>query len=97
VNKKFIKIVFNLHCEWNKKPPSYRVFFNGELFAERTYIWQDQYLEELLQVEAEPGRYLIDIENLTPELGTFTVTNRKIAYGPAEWIDEKYLEIKDES
>lgn len=97
MNKKFIKISFNVDCIWGDKPPSYRVYFNGELFTERTYIWRDHYLEEMLQVEAEPGRYRIDFENLTPELGTFTVTNKKIAHGPAEWISKKYLEIKDES
>jgi hypothetical protein len=97
VNKKFIKITFDLHCEWNKKPPSYRVFFNGELFAERTYIWKDHYLQELLQVNAEPGHYLVDIENLNPELGSFTVTNQRIEFGPAEWVNKKYVEIKHES
>lgn len=97
MNKKFIKISFNIDCEWGDIPPSYRVYFNGELFAERTYIWREHSLEEVLQVEAEPGRYRFDFENLTPELGTFTITNKKIEYGPAEWLSKKYLEIKDES
>lgn len=97
MDKKFIKIAFDLDCTWGDKPPSYRVYFNGELFAERTYIWREHYLTEILQINAEPGQYRFDFENLNPELGTFNITNKRIEYGPAEWISKKYVEIRNES
>lgn len=97
MNKKFVKISFDVHCDWQDKAPAYRVYINGELFAERTYIWKDEYLEEMIQIETVPGRYRFDFENLNPELGTFTVDNKRVEYGPARWLSKKYLEIHNES
>ena len=78
--------------------PSYRIYVNDELFVERTFICSgDQYYHEILQIDAEPGRYRIGFENLNPEKATFIVKNRLVQHGTARWLSKKYLEIYDES
>ena len=62
----FVKAHFDLYCDWEGLPPSYRVYVNDELFAERTYIWTDQYLNEMLQISAPPGRYQVRVELIKP-------------------------------
>ena len=97
MNKKFVKITFELDCEWTGPVPAYRVYVDGELFTERSYIWKDQYLEEMLQIEAEPGRHRIDFENLNSDTASFTMRNCQVLDGPAKWLSKKYLEIHNES
>jgi hypothetical protein len=52
----------DIHCEWAGTAPSYRVFVNDELFTERTFIWRDQYLTEILQISAEIHLQQMDLE-----------------------------------
>lgn len=97
MENKFVKVLFDIDCEWTGPAPSYRIFVDGELFAERTYIWTDCYLHEMLQISAEPGHYLFDFQNLNPDTATFTIKNRSVLQGPARWVNDKYLEIRHES
>jgi hypothetical protein len=69
------------------------VFVNDELFSERTWIWQDAYLEELLQIEAEPGDYTLRWELVPPHLAEITVKNVHVEYGPGAVQDNKTLRI----
>ena len=89
---------FDLDCEWEGLPPAYRVYLADELFAERTWIWTDCYLSEMLQISAPPGRYALRVEPVGPTLAQFTVTNQRVAHGPATWTKKgRVLEIQDES
>ena len=98
MNKQFIKVHFNIDCKWKAgPPPAYRVFVNDELFTERTWIWKDYYINEMLQIEAEPGQYRVRVEAVQPVGGKFKVRNYSIEHGPAQWIDDGILEIKNES
>lgn len=81
---KFVKAVFDIDCEWAGLPPTYRVYVNDELFTERTWIWTDSYLEEILQIQAPPGNYVIRHELVPPHLAHLTVSNFRIEYGPGE-------------
>lgn len=83
MTKHFIRLLCNIDCEWESFQPIYRTFVNDELFAERTWRWTDNYLEELLQIEAEPGEYVIRHELVPPHLARLTVTNMRVDYGPA--------------
>lgn len=95
MRNKFVKLTFDLHCDWKKSPPIYRVYVNNELFTERTYIWgATQYLQEALQVTAPPGRYQIRVENLGDEDCQFKVRNMNILQGDAYVFDSKTFEIK---
>ena len=92
----FVKVFFDIDCKWKVYAPSYRVFVNDELFAERTFIWHDAYLTEMLQIEAEPGQYRIRVESI--DGGKFRISNHFVGHGPARWIDNETIEImQDES
>lgn len=91
---KFVKVVFDLHCEWEGFPPDYRLYVNGELFTERTYdISAPKFVREMLQVEAEPGTYEIVLEKTGPQMSEFKIVDTNIKYGPGEVIDETHFRI----
>lgn len=83
MTKSFVRVLVNLACSWTKAPPRYRVFVNGELFTERTWIWQDVSLEELLQINARPGEYEIKYELVKPHRAQLSVQNIRVEHGPA--------------
>ena len=111
VNTQFVKVLMDIHCEWTGAAPAYRVYVNDELFAERTFIWRDQHLTEMLQISAEPGVYQVRVETLPCDPKKFVVHNSKIEFstskfdiknyqiehGPAQWISDGILEIKNAS
>jgi hypothetical protein len=96
MDKKFVRVVANVDCEWEGWNPVYRVYVNDELFAERTWRWTDCYLEENLQINAEPGEYQLRWELVPPHLAKLSVTDLRIEYGPGLIQDQK-LRILDES
>lgn len=81
------------HCEIDGQIPRYRVYVNDELFVERTWIWQDCYLEEALQIQGRPGKYPIRIELVEPNVGVLDVKNLRVDTGPAEMHKDNVLEI----
>jgi hypothetical protein len=87
MDKKFVQVLCDVHCDWEGLPPSYRLYVNDELFTERTWTWTDEYLEELLQIEAEPGEYKIRYELVPPYLAKLHVKNMRIELGEATVAD----------
>ena len=77
-----VMVKCDVYCDWKDQPPVYRLYVNDELFTERTYIWQQQYLEEMIPIYAGPGKYRIRYELVPPNTGTITVKNMRIAHGP---------------
>ena len=75
----------------------YRVFVNGELFTERTWIWESEYLEEMLQINASPGQYAIEFKLVDPDSAVLTAKNIRIKQGSARIIDNCVLEIYHEN
>jgi len=82
MTKQFIRVLADIDCKWEGLNPIYRMYVNDELFAERTWLWTDCYLEEMLQIEAEPGEYRIHWELVPPHLAQLQVTNVRVDYGP---------------
>ena len=75
-------VAMDISCQWTDNPPRYRVFVNDELFAERTFIWDNgYYLEEYLTIQGPPGKYNIRCENVDPELGEFKFKNTRMVSG----------------
>jgi len=68
---------------WQGVPPNYRVYVGDEMFTERTWVWQEQYLEERLVVNAPPGKYNLRWELVPPAQGKIEVTNIRIEHGAA--------------
>ena len=46
---KSVQVQYDVYCDWQGKPPSYRLYVNGELFTERTFTWRNFYLEEVMK------------------------------------------------
>ena len=94
----FVKAWFDLDCVWEGLPPTYRIYVNDELFAERTWNYTEHYLSEMLQISAPPGRYEITVRPVGPSLAQFHVSNQRVEVGPGHWIKKgRVLEIGDES
>jgi len=91
----FVQVVCDVDCVWDQESPRYRAYVNNELFAERTWIWRNEYLEECLQISAPAGRYKIHYRLVDPELGKLTVKNFKVKHGPGRIVDKNYLEITE--
>ncbi len=89
MSKKFVRVLADVHCDWEGLYPTYRVYVNDELFAERTWIWTNEYLEEMLQIEAQPGTYNLRWELVPPHLAQLRVQNVHVDYGPGTIENEK--------
>jgi hypothetical protein len=97
MDKKFVRVLCDVHCDWEGLPPVYRVYVNDELFTERTWIWNNEYLEELIQINAEPGQYQIRHELVPPHLAQLTVANMRVELGDANIKGENLLRIYNEN
>ena len=96
MTKQFVQVLCNIDCEWESFQPIYRTYVNDELFAERTWLWTQHYLEEMLQIDAEPGEYTIRYELVPPHLAVLTVTDMRVEYGPGT-IKNNVLRIANET
>lgn len=94
--RQFVRLLADVHCEWQGLSPVYRAYVNDELFAERTWIWTDCYLEECLQIEAEPGEYRIRYELVPPHLAQLDVRNLRVDFGPGA-VEDDILRITHEA
>lgn len=78
----YVRAVFDLDCLQPDSLPSYRIYVNDEIFAERTWTWGSAfYLEQTLQIQATCGEYTVKVE----PSGVFDTRNHSIAHGPAVW------------
>jgi hypothetical protein len=97
MTKKFVRVLADIHCDWEGLNPIYRIYVNDELFTERTWPWTDAYLEEMLQIEAEPGQYNLRWELVPPHLAQLTVQNVRVDFGPGNIKNNTLLRILDAS
>lgn len=93
MSHKFVSVLCDVDCTWDLEKPIYRVFVNNELFTERTWIWKDYYLEEMLPISAKPGQYRIRFELMNPHSCTLITNNLRIDQGQARIFDNNMLEI----
>ena len=81
-------------------PFRYRAYVNNELFAERTWIWTNSYLEENFQIQAAPGVYPIRFETVDSDRISIKVRDHRVITMPGRIIDyqgQPTLEISNES
>ena len=81
MNRQSVVIKADVSMDWQGDPPNYRIYVGNELFNERTWIWQDEYLEEMLVVNAPLGKYNLRWELVPPAQGTIEVKNIRIEHG----------------
>lgn len=95
MDKKFVLAVFDLECNWEGIPPVYRVYLNGELFTERSWRWDSNYyLKQILQIEAVPGRYQLEVESIAPCVSQITIDCNAVEHGDAHWEENNVLVIE---
>lgn len=89
-------VLVDVDCHWRDSPPKYRAYVGDELFTERTWIWNEHYLQEALTIVAPPGKYMIRYEIVDGDSGRLYLTNWRVQQGPAQIVDG-WLEIYDEN
>lgn len=90
---KSVRVLCEVHCNWTDVPPRYRLYVNGELFTERSYIWTDFYLEEAIHISALPGHYKIDYQLLDTATASLKIKNARVEQGPGIMHPKLMLEI----
>ena len=78
----FVRVECDVTAKVHEQPFRYRAYVNNELFVERTYIWQTQYLEESIPVCARPGKYEIRYELVEPSQAQLKIKNLRVDSGP---------------
>lgn len=94
MGRRYVKVKVDIHCDWEGLAPIYRLYVDDELFSERTFIWQNQHLEEVLQIKAEAGVHRIKLEKVGPNLADFQLSNWAIVEGNAFYIGENEIVIR---
>ena len=82
MTRRFVIIKADVAVTWDGNPPNYRIYVNNEMFTERTWIWKNEYLEEMLQISAPPGEYKLRWELVPPATGKISVNNVRIEQRP---------------
>ena len=86
----FITVLSDVYCKCKDTPARYRTYVNDELFAERTWIWSNMYLEEMLQISAVPGKYTIRyelVDGYNNNAG-LKIRNMRVDQGPGRIVDK---------
>ena len=84
MTQQFVRVLADVHCDCAvDQRPIYRLYVNDELFTERTWIWENVYLEEVIPILAEPGDYVIRYELVPGTTAGLNIQNLRIAEGSA--------------
>jgi hypothetical protein len=80
-----VKITADIYCDRNFRPlefatdvqKSYRVYVDGDLLTERTYIWDnaEQFVQEEIIVDIAPGPHEFKIVPAYPYYNVFSFKN----------------------
>jgi hypothetical protein len=74
-----VLVSVDVHCKQLNQQPIYRLYVNDELFTERTWLWDNVYLEESIAISAPPGDYLIKYQVIPDNSAVIKLKNIKIA------------------
>ena len=84
MTKQFVRVLADVHCDCAvDQRPIYRLYVNDELFTERTWIWENVYLEEVIPILAEPGDYVVRYELVPGTTAGLNIQNLRVAEGTA--------------
>ena len=95
MSKTYVRVLSDIDCNWEGIRPVYRLYVNDELFSERTWRWTDNYLQEILQVSAEPGEYRLRYELVEPHLAQLRVGTLTADLGPVEIVNNTTFRITE--
>ena len=84
MTQQFVRVLADVHCDCAvDQRPIYRLYVNDELFTERTWIWENVYLEEVIPILAEPGDYVVRYELVPGTTAGLNIQNLRVAEGSA--------------
>jgi hypothetical protein len=84
MTQQFVQVLADVHCVCAPdQQPVYRLYVNHELFTERTWIWENAYLEEAIPILAEPGDYVIRYELVPGTDASLNIQNLRVVEGLA--------------
>jgi len=84
MTQQFVRVLADVHCDCAPdQRPIYRLYVDDELFTERTWIWENVYLEEVMPRLAEPGDYVIRYELVPGTTAGLNIQNLRVAEGSA--------------
>lgn len=93
-DKRFVQVSAEVHISWfGPIYPVYRLFVNDELFAEREWRYPGHYLDELIQIEAVPGKYNIRYEILNERHVHLEIKSMRVIEGPGKIKGNSLLKI----
>lgn len=77
---KTVSISVDVWCEYTGDSPVYRVYIDGDMLTERTFIWNTaaQYIREHIEVNLSSGVHWLTIENCSPGNATFRTENMQV-------------------
>jgi hypothetical protein len=73
-----VVVAIDVHCKILEQNPIYRLYVNEELFTERTWLWHDAYLKEIIPISAPPGDYLIKYQVIPATSAVIKLKNIEI-------------------
>lgn len=83
---KQLEIKLDVHCRFGDElyRPAYRIFVDGDLLAERNFIWagDQSYIEELLTVQLNEGKHYIKFDKISDPRGLLYFDNIRIDGSP---------------
>lgn len=89
---KYVQVTVDVDCEWDKSnPPIYRLFVNDQLLSERTWLWTDAFLQEIIQITVPAGVYTIQLEPVGNPQAQFKLDRPDLIEGPVRWLDKNNL------
>jgi hypothetical protein len=70
------EISVDIYAHWGAKPPTYRIYVDGELMTERDFVYpgNEKYIKENVVVELTPGTHTVTVEQVSKD-GTITGKN----------------------
>lgn len=89
------QLSIDILCDWVGYAPAYRLFIDGDLITERTYIWDNQssFVREHVSVDLESGTHCIKLEPVVV-LGMqamFSIKQVTINNNPVALIDNTFI------
>lgn len=67
--------------------PAYRIFVDGDLLAERNYLWTDTnlFIREHIYVDIGPGKHYLKVDRIGDVRDSLMISNIKVNGNPADF------------
>lgn len=80
---KRVHVSVDIDIKWSHVPPRYRVYVGDEMFTERTWIWEGQFIQENMFIKAPRGDYVCRVVLVDEINARLKAKNWQVVDGPA--------------